>query len=460
VVRSSGGKLNINQLILYLRWPILGAIGLLILVLEVVEHPGALQQLDQVFISEILFLEGLLVMVGVAIGWLLKTIREKTSTVNILKTKNDLSQQLTTAQDWDQMTSLLVEFPRSILPLSASSLLTYSPKSEQFELTAIWSSDQSDPGFASQLPASIRCTQCVFTRPFILRPIESLCTTGETDSDLQNDYCLPLSYGDSLRALLQLRLPPDYKPDTDQVELLNNLGPEMAIALRAAQENHTREQLAVEQAAEAVRQDITRDMHDMLAQNLAYMQLKLDQISQLEQPQEADDFHSELSKLRDVADESYELVRSTLGALHPNNSRRLADILSQHAYAVAERGNFEVKFTQEGQSQPLDPLVIHHIYQLYREALSNIEKHAQANLVKTFLVWMDESFSLTIEDNGSGFDPQARTDRDHYGLSFMRERVDELHGQFSISSNPGTGTTIVIAVPTVQTNKLSALTSK
>jgi signal transduction histidine kinase len=302
----------------------------MILIVEVLEHPGTLQHFDQVFVSEIILLEGLLVVVGVSIGWLLKSIREKSATVKILETKNNLSQQLTTAQDWDQMTSLLVEFPCSIMPMEASSLMMYSPKSEQFELIALWSANQADADFAARILASFRCSHSIFTRPFIIRPIENLCTTEERDSEFHNDYCLPLSYGDSMRALLQLRLPPDYIPDTDQLVLINNLEPEMAIALRAAQENHTREQLVDEQAAEVVRQGITRDMHDMLAQNLAYMQLKLDQISQSEQRQDGGEMQDELIKLRNVADESYELVRSTLGALHPNNTRRLADVLSQH----------------------------------------------------------------------------------------------------------------------------------
>lgn len=441
---SSSGKKKLNRLIRVLRWPIIALIGVWFLFLEILEHPGAFTQLDTTFLSEVVIIEGSLIAVGVAISWFLSTILEKSTTVNILEAKNDLSRRLATAQDWDRMASLLVEYPRSVMPLSAASLFSYSKLNEQYELTAYWSADTDRKGVSSRITETARCMQCAYTQPFVLRPVGTLCSSETSNSDFEDDYCLPLAYGDSMRAILQLRLPPGSKPTTEQIKMLNSLGPEMAIALRAAQANHAREQLAAERAAEAVRQEITRDMHDMLAQNLAYMQLKLDQITHRDQPPQTDD----LLKLRDVADESYELVRSTLSALHPNNLRRLGDILSEHAYSFAERAQFEVIFTQEGQSQPLEPLVINHVYQLYRETLNNIGKHAQADLVETKLFWKKNGFDLIISDDGIGFDTQSVNSDDHFGLEFMQGRVEELQGNFSLDSIPGKGTTITISIPT------------
>ena len=454
-MNTGTGRINLNQLILVLRWPILAVIGIWYLIIELLEHPGALMRWDSTFATEIIILESLIIIVGLAIGWLANIIREKNSTLNILEAKNELSQQLTAASDWDQMTTLLVEYPRTVLPLKAASLLVYSPKSDQFELTAYWASDSNELGFSARVPAPHRCSQCAFSQPFKLRPVEILCNSREGDLNSENDYCLPLSYGDAMRAILQLRLPRGAKPTPDQVEMLNNLGPEMALSLRAAQENRVREQLAAEKSAEATRQGLTRDMHDMLAQNLAYMQLKLDQLLQLDKRQQAEEFDKDLHKLRDVADESYELVRSTLGALHPANSKRLGEILSQHAYTFAGRADFEIKFRQEGQPRLLDPLVIHHVYQLYREALSNVDRHAEPNLVETSLAWMDEGFELKIRDDGRGFDAQAVDDSGHYGLEFIGERVEALDGEFSIDSEPGSGTTITISVPYAPADELT-----
>ena len=440
-------KQNLNRLILMLRWPVIAIIGIWILIVELLEHPGGLVSGDITFLLEVIILETLLVVIGVAIGWLVKTIREKSSMVNILESKNELSQQLTSANDWDQMTTMLVEYPRTILPLEATALLIYSSKTEQFELTSYWSKDTGGGDLSSWVPIPHRCSKCAYSQPFKLRPVEVLCNTADDILQIGNDYCLPLSYGDSMRAILQLRLPRDVKPSPDQVEMLNNLGPEMAISLRAAQENHIREKMAAENAAEEARQGITRDMHDTLAQNLAYMQLKLDQMMQHHTQPGSEEYQQNLHKLRDVADESYELVRSTLGALHPTNSRRLGEILAQYAYAFADRTDLEIQFNQEGQPQLLDPLVIHHVLQLYREALNNVSKHADANLVSTRLVWVDGGFELGIKDDGRGLKSQSMQADGHYGLQFMAERVEELNGEISVNSIDGEGTSITISVP-------------
>lgn len=444
---SGAKKQNLIQLILMLRWPVIIIIGIWILVVELLEHPDVLENGDKTFLYEVIILETLLVVVGVAIGWLVKTVREKSSMVNILEAKNELSQQLTSADDWDQMTTLLAEYPRTILPVEATSLLIYSSKTKQFELTSYWSKDKNNGNLSSRVPIPHRCSKCAYSQPFKVRPVEILCDTADDVLLSGNDYCLPLSYGDSMRAILQLRLPRDVKPSLDQVEMLNNLGPEMAISLRAAQENHIREKMAAEKAAEEARQEITRDMHDTLAQNLAYMQLKLDQMLQQNTRAGTEQNQQNLQKLRDVADESYDLVRSTLGALHPTNSRRLGEILAQYAYAFADRTDLEIRFSQDGQPQLLDPLVIHHVLQVFREALSNVSKHADARLVETRLVWMDGGFELGINDDGRGLESEGMQADGHYGLEFMAERVEELNGQLSVNSMSGEGTSITISVP-------------
>lgn len=437
------------------RWPVIAVIGIGIIVLEVFEHPNAFRLFDPHFTGEVIFLEGLLIVVGITIGSLLKSIREKTTTVHILESKNNLSQQLTAAQDWDQVTELLVDFPRTILPVNGSSLLIYSPQTDQFELTAYWVSDSSRIEPTNHFQAKDNCTSCPFQDSFQFRLIDSQCSQGKTNNPQLDCYCLPLSSGDSLGAMLHLCLPVEVTPNSDQINLINNLGPEMAIGLKVAQESRTREKLLAEQTAEDVRRGITRDMHDMLAQNLAYIKLKLDQLATDGSIQGTPQMEEQLLRLRDVADESYELVRGTLGALHPNNASRLADILSQHAYTFAEWGNFEIEFTQGGTPQRLDPMVMHNAYQLFREALNNIAKHAGANYVSANLDWQEDEFTISIKDDGRGFDPRVVEQGDHYGLSFMQERIKQLHGQLLSESTPGMGTSITITIPLEGISELS-----
>ena len=447
MVWSGGGRLYLLELILKLRWPLLAVIGASYLFWEVIEHHNIFRIFDPIFFSELLFVEGTLIIVGVVIGLLLNSIKEKTTTVNILETKNSLSHQLASAQDWAEMTALIVEFPGTIMPLEGSSLLTYSPAGEQFELSAHWSSNGN-----KDLPDSLSnktkfCAQCILDQSFVLRPMEDHCFPDRSVSDITSDYCLPLNYGESLRAMLHLRVPPKFQPTPEQTNLINNISPEMAIALRAAQENRIREHLAAEKAASRVRREIIRDMHDTLAQNLCYIRMRLDQVLEHETTSEAFHLRNELQHLQNVTDESYDLIRGTLSALHPDNSCKLGSILSQHANSIAERSSLEIQFTEEGISQELDPIIMQHMYYIFREALSNIEKHADAEFIKVNLVWREDDFSLNICDDGKGFDPQLIDTRDHLGLTNIDERVIEIGGEFSIHSSSRNGTNLRITIP-------------
>jgi signal transduction histidine kinase len=87
----------------------------------------------------------------------------------------------------------------------------------------------------------------------------------------------------------------------------------------------------------------------------------------------------------------------------------------------------------------------HEIVQLTREALSNVARHANATRSSVTLVRAGRGAVLTIEDDGSGFDP--RRDSDGNGLRNMRERVSALGGRLRISSKRGLGTSLQFTFP-------------
>lgn len=91
------------------------------------------------------------------------------------------------------------------------------------------------------------------------------------------------------------------------------------------------------------------------------------------------------------------------------------------------------------------------IYRITQEALNNIVKHTHASTVFISLVVKDERISLSIEDNGNGFDLEKtikRTNRQgSLGLLIMRERAEQLHGEFSIESDVEKGTHLLVEIP-------------
>jgi signal transduction histidine kinase len=85
------------------------------------------------------------------------------------------------------------------------------------------------------------------------------------------------------------------------------------------------------------------------------------------------------------------------------------------------------------------------LYRVIQEALSNIARHSSATQVDIHLAWLDGRLRLTIEDNGSGFNPESNANHG-VGLHSMSERVEGLNGTLTIESSPR-GTKILIDCP-------------
>ena len=87
------------------------------------------------------------------------------------------------------------------------------------------------------------------------------------------------------------------------------------------------------------------------------------------------------------------------------------------------------------------------LFRIAQEALNNVAKHAQAQRVEVAMTREREGVTLRVADDGRGFDPQAPRPGTHLGLWSMRERVEQLGGQFEVESAPGAGTTVRAIIP-------------
>ncbi|MEW5958660.1 MAG: PAS domain S-box protein [Chloroflexota bacterium] len=200
-------------------------------------------------------------------------------------------------------------------------------------------------------------------------------------------------------------------------------------------------------AVEKERARIARDLHDSLGQSLGYLHLKLDEFAGKDIRSEAKSVPQELMQMRDVANEAYELVRSMIAAGRPSNSTDLAEALLAQAKSAGNRARFKVKLSSQGQARPLSPIIQHQILYLFQEALSNVVKHAQARQVDLNLVWTDELLTITLSDDGCGFETNVSRHNGHFGLTIMRERAEEINGFLSINSSPQAGTDLILRLP-------------
>lgn len=159
------------------------------------------------------------------------------------------------------------------------------------------------------------------------------------------------------------------------------------------------------------------------------------------------DMQVEIQTMMKVANESYDLMRGTLAVLQSGNSADLFRVFSRYAEQIQERTALIVDFSTQGEAQPLSAKRMRQLFFVFREALNNIEKHAHATHVSVKIKWHQEYLLFTVLDDGNGFDPSQIEYTSHYGLKFMRDRIEMLNGSMDIQSTIGAGTTIMIRMP-------------
>ena len=192
--------------------------------------------------------------------------------------------------------------------------------------------------------------------------------------------------------------------------------------------------------------DIARDLHDTVGQNIGYLRMKLEHLSESGQHSEVD-LKQEISNMSKVADESYDLIRGTLAVLQTGGLADPLTLFVQYAHQIEERAPFRVDVSSQGEPRPLAPNQVRQLFFVFREALSNIEKHANATQVSVELDWDDDDFVLVIADNGDGFRLDDVQADGHYGLKFMQERIRSLKGAFTVRAKIHEGTRIKIVLP-------------
>jgi signal transduction histidine kinase len=94
----------------------------------------------------------------------------------------------------------------------------------------------------------------------------------------------------------------------------------------------------------------------------------------------------------------------------------------------------------------LSPDIEQAIYRIAQEAIENIAHHAQAKRLCIHLSYNGQSTTLTIEDDGLGFDTKSKVSTGHFGLVGMRERAELVGGTLAVTSEIGRGTKVVLKI--------------
>jgi two-component system, NarL family, sensor kinase len=231
----------------------------------------------------------------------------------------------------------------------------------------------------------------------------------------------------------------------DDLRLLYTVGDMLGIAVERARLYEASAQLgALEE-----RNRIAREIHDTLAQGLSAIALHLETAdaflaaqTNLERAQQA--VQRALALTRGNLEDARRSVLDLRAA--PLEGRTLAAALEALTQSATGQWGLQAEFSAVGGSHPLPVAVEAGIYRIAQEAINNVCTHAQARHLYVHLVATPERVSLTIEDDGCGFE-QSSIGQDRYGILGMNERVRLLGGELHIESAPGEGATIEVDVP-------------
>ncbi len=190
------------------------------------------------------------------------------------------------------------------------------------------------------------------------------------------------------------------------------------------------------------RERLARDLHDGLAQDLAGLRLRLSvwhKLAETDPPR----LHTELDSVRELLGASINEVRRTIYALRPLPLDELGffPALRQFAHDFGGQTGLHIEVCTVGPPERLPALLELIVFRMIQEALSNISKHAQAREAHIELdLQTPDQLRLTIRDDGHGFDPATLDEavaRGHLGLAHLRQRVQDLHGQLTLTSAAG-----------------------
>jgi two-component system, NarL family, nitrate/nitrite sensor histidine kinase NarX len=197
------------------------------------------------------------------------------------------------------------------------------------------------------------------------------------------------------------------------------------------------------------RQALAADVHDGIAQTLAFARMRLPLL------EEAIAVHDEPAALRFCAD-----VRQAIGTAHTNlrailtqcsapmDPKGLKHALRSSARCFREQTQVELKIEDRAPDLRLSAAQEAQVYLIVQEALANIAKHAGADHAWLKIEQQDDRVDVVVEDDGAGLPATSHpTSPSHFGMDIMRQRAARLGGEIVIAVREGGGTRLRLAFP-------------
>ena len=168
--------------------------------------------------------------------------------------------------------------------------------------------------------------------------------------------------------------------------------------------------------------------------------------------QETQAAQENLQSIKNGIQECYDDVRELLQNFRTKiTQKNINEAIETLAQRLAEQSHIRVHTEWHGNGAPLTPSQQLQFIFILQESLSNIRKHAQAQNV-TIRIDNQQDYTLTITDDGIGFNPHTERTADHIGLNIMQERAQRIRARLSIQSQQN-HTRIQLTLPKKERNQ-------
>jgi two-component system nitrate/nitrite sensor histidine kinase NarX len=256
---------------------------------------------------------------------------------------------------------------------------------------------------------------------------------------------IPIRFRTELLGIYNLYFARPRMVSTEERRMLETLGDNLGVAI----ENQRLISRVREMAASEERTLLAQELHDSIAQSLAFLNIEAQMLEDALREANAGEAREILAQIRLGIKSSYDDVRELL--VHFRTRIKTEDLGLTIKVALerfAAQTGIEASFDETGSAMPISPERHLQVLHILQEALSNVRKHAGATAV-TVTMQRGPVYRFSVHDNGKGFDLGGITVKGegHIGLKIMRERAQRIGGEVDIESRPGAGTTVTLQLP-------------
>ncbi len=305
-------------------------------------------------------------------------------------------------------------------------------------------------------------------RSVLLEDISSEADAARLDlislEGLRAFISVPLRAKDNVLGVMNVASHVPHRFTKEDVHLLHTIGDQLGIAieqailyerLRKARERLrklARQNLVAE---EEERRRIARELHDETSQSLSGIALQLEALIEMYSKSGNPDTQliAGLKKVQALTVQVHKEVSRVISNLHSTvlDTLGLVAAARQHVKNTLQPLNINVTVEAKGTEMRFPPDVEAALFRVIQGSVGNIIKHSKAKNASIVLVYRPDEFSLSIRDDGQGFDVSKITDVEQSGrgrgLFSMRERIGFLGGTSGVESKIGAGTTVWAKIP-------------